>query len=208
MSDRTEQLIAALAADARPVRRLPPPALRAAAWLVLLVGICALVVALRADIPDVLRRNAGLRPVLAWAASLLTGLSGVAAAAHLALPDRSRRWALLPLPFLLAWAALSGVGCIGLPAEPAGDSGMCFAFLLAAGAPISGFLLWRLQRSRPLDGWLVMGVGALGAAGLSAALLQFFHPFPITFIDLAVHLSAVAVIVAGGALAGRLAGRR
>lgn len=208
MSGHTDDLIAALAADAKPVRRLPPPTLRAAAWLALLIGVGALVVALFADIPDCLRRNAGLRPMLAWTASLLTGVAAVVAATHLALPDRSRRWALAPLPFLIAWVALSDIGCIGLDPRPQGDSRMCFAFLLAVGVPITGFLFWRLQRSRPLDAWLVMGTGALGAAGLAAALLQFFHPFPITFMDLGVHLAAVALIVAGGALCGQIAGRR
>ena len=85
---------------------------------------------------------------------------------------------------------------------------MCFAFVMLAGLPTTTFLLWRLQRGRPLDAWLTMGMGALGAAGLAAALLQFFHPFPITLMDLGVHLAAVALIVAGGGLAGRILGRR
>ncbi len=208
MSGRTEELIASLASDARPVGRLMAPAARAAIWLALLLAIGAAIVVLWADIPEVLRRNAGIRPMLAWTACLLTGISAIVAAAFLATPDRSRRWALAPLPFLIGWLALSGIGCLGLEPEPQGDSGMCFAFVMLAGLPTTTFLLWRLQRGRPLDAWLTMGMGALGAAGLAAALLQFFHPFPITLMDLGVHLAAVALIVAGGGLAGRILGRR
>ncbi len=33
-------------------------------------------------------------------------------------------------------------------------------------------------------------------AGLAAFLLQFFHPFDITVMDLAVHLAALAILIA------------
>jgi hypothetical protein len=38
-------------------------------------------------------------------------------------------------------------------------------------------------------------VGALGASSLTAFLLQFFHPFDLTFMDLAIHAIGVAVVV-------------
>jgi len=204
MSRSSEELIAALAADARPVRRLKPPGVRAAVWLALLIGLAALLVVLKADLPEALRRNAGLAPMGAWAASLLTGVTAVVAASHLSLPDRPRTWALLPLPFLVLWVALSGVGCLGLDPRPQGDSRMCVLFILAVGGPFTAFLLWRLQRAHPLDARLTAGVGAVGAAGLSAALLQFFHEFTVTFMDLGAHLAAAALVVLAGSLAGGL----
>ena len=36
--------------------------------------------------------------------------------------------------------------------------------------------------------------GALGVAALAAFILQFFHPFDVTVIDLALHLAALATI--------------
>ena len=36
--------------------------------------------------------------------------------------------------------------------------------------------------------------GGLGAASLAAFLLQFFHPFDVTFMDLAVHAFAVTLV--------------
>jgi hypothetical protein len=208
VSRSTEELIAALAQGARPVKRLRPPARRAAAWLVLLVGLGLAWIALKADLGDFVRRTGSLQAGLAWAASLATGLVATVAAAHLALPDRSRRWALAPLPFLALWVGLSGLRCIGLAPHPDGDSAACFRFVLVAGLPATAFLVWRLRRAHPMDGALVAAVGALGAAGLSATVLQFFHPFAITWLDLGVHLGAAAILVAAGVLASRLLDRR
>ncbi len=36
--------------------------------------------------------------------------------------------------------------------------------------------------------------GGLAAAGIAAFLLQFFHPFGVTVVDLGLHVAAVATI--------------
>jgi len=41
MADSNDRLISALAANLRPVRRLPPPALRTVFWLILVTAIAA-----------------------------------------------------------------------------------------------------------------------------------------------------------------------
>jgi hypothetical protein len=41
----------------------------------------------------------------------------------------------------------------------------------------------------------VLWCAGLGVAALSAAILQFFHPFNITVMDLAAHLAAIALVV-------------
>ena len=46
-------------------------------------------------------------------------------------------------------------------------------------------------------------MGGLAAAALAAGLLEFFHPFDITIIDLAAHFVAVAVVVGVASLFGR-----
>jgi hypothetical protein len=51
-------------------------------------------------------------------------------------------------------------------------------------------------------------VGGLGVAALSAFVLQFFHPFDVTVMDLATHLAAVALVIGGAALAERILDRR
>ena len=66
-------------------------------------------------------------------------------------------------------------------------------------------LLWLLSRARPIDPAPVALLGGLGAAALAAFLLQFFHPFQVTFIDLAFHLLAVTIVIGGAALVRRRA---
>jgi hypothetical protein len=67
------------------------------------------------------------------------------------------------------------------------------------GAP----LLWRLSRASPIEPLPVALLGGLGAAALAAFLLQFFHPFAVTFIDLAVHLVSIGLVVGVAALLRR-----
>jgi hypothetical protein len=41
-------------------------------------------------------------------------------------------------------------------------------------------------------------------AGIAAFILQFFHPFDVTVMDLATHLVALIVLIAVFSLSGRL----
>lgn len=203
MPGSNRDLIDRLAADARPVRRLASPAVRACGWLVVIAVIGGALVFARADLAEFSRRTQGGLKMAAWLLSVATGATAVFAASFVSFPDRSRRWALLPVPMLVLWLAAAGAGCIGLPTGPDIHSPECLKFILMVGSPITAFLIWRLWRARPLDGPLTGLLAGLGAAGLSAALLQFFHPFAVTALDLAVHLAAVAALLGGGALVGR-----
>jgi hypothetical protein len=210
MAGSTEALIASLVRDARPVARLRPPLWRAGLWLgtVLAVGAAAII--------GFANRDAALMHAEdpAWfvelAGTLATGCFAVVAAFQLSLPNRSPRWALLPLPALAVWLAGSGAGCwrqwvargAGGSLE-LGESLHCLAFILGVGLPLGGGLLWALRRSRPLAPLPVALTGALGAAALAAFLLQFFHPFAVTAMDLAVHAVAVGGVLAVSALGGR-----
>jgi hypothetical protein len=133
----------------------------------------------------------------------------VVAAFHLSLPDRSRAWALLPAPPALAWLAASGLGCWrawvvqGPAGLSAGASARCFVFIVATSLPIAGLLLWALSRAKPLTPAATAAAGGLGAAALSAFLLQFFHPFEVTLLDLLVHMAGVLAVVAASTILGR-----
>ena len=94
----TPELIDRLSTGLAPVRRLRPPLQRAGQWLLLAGLVVALLAVLFGVRPDL-----GLRlsqPIFAasLAGSLLTGVLAAIAAFHLCLPDRSRRWLLLPVP--------------------------------------------------------------------------------------------------------------
>jgi hypothetical protein len=197
----TESLIAGLAQQLPRVRRLPPPTVRAVAWLAAVAAVSAVAIAALANLTVFLARAEQPRMAVELAATLLTGVAAVVAAFHLALPDRSRRWALAPLPPLAVWLATSGFGCYrdwvvnGPDGRTPGDSAQCFIVLIGVSVPLSALLFWRLAKARPLDPARTTAVGGLGVAALAAVVLQFFHPFEVTLMDLIVHLVAIALVI-------------
>lgn len=200
----TDQLIASLAADARPVKVLARPLARALTTLGGLALAGALAVWQAGDLDGLLTRYAGREGWmgLEMAAMAATALFAVTGAFFLSIPGGSRRWLLAPLPPFALWFALSSLGCYQdlVRQRPSGlalgHSMDCLAFILAAGVAIGAPLLWRLSRARPIDPIPVALLAGLGAAALAALLLQFFHPFALTLVDLAIHFAAVAIVVA------------
>ena len=209
----TEQLIERLAGDARPVRPLAPPLRRALATLAALALAGVAAVALAGDVAGLLARYSG-REALMWlemAAMLATALLAVIGAFALSIPGASRRWLLAPVPSFLVWLSLSGLGCyqdlvrLGAEGWGWGHGRDCLLFILAGSVLIGAPLLWRLSKAHPVDPLPVALLGGLGAAALSAFLLQFFHPAVLTVLDLAVHFGAVAAVMGIAALMRRSA---
>lgn len=130
---------------------------------------------------------------------LLTAFVAVLAAFFASIPGRSRRWIAAPLPFLLLWLGLSGIGCLADLSRPWGgtevESGHCLLFILGASAALSPLLILRLARARPIEPLPVALLGGLGIAAMSAVTLQFFHAPRLTTVDLFAHLVAVALVV-------------
>lgn len=207
----TDRLIAALAADARPVRPLRPPLVRALAVLGALGLAGAALVAWQGDATGLLSRYAGRETLMAaeMAAMLATAMLAIVGAFFVSVPGGSRRWLLAPLPAFATWLALSGLGCwqdivrMGSAGWRLGHGGDCLVFILGASVAVGAPLLWLLSRARPIEPLPVALLGGLGSAALAALLLQFFHPFGLTAIDLAVHVAAVLAVVTVSALARR-----
>lgn len=206
-----EDLIDELAADAGPVRPLAPPLRRALTTLGLAVMGGAAAVFLFGDVGQLFERYAGREALMAieMAAMLATGLLAVTGAFFVSVPGGSKRWLLAPLPPFLAWLLLSGFGCYRelIRSGPAGweigHSMDCLLFILATSILLGAPLVWRLSRAAPIEPLRVASLGGLGIAAISAFLLQFFHPFAITFIDLAIHLIAILIVVAATSLLNR-----
>ena len=206
----TDALVAALCDEARPVAVLAPPLRRAAMTLAPVALAGAVLVLVAGDVPGMLARYSGRETLMIFemGAMLATALLAVAGAFMLSVPGRSRGWLIAPLPTFFLWVGATGLGCyrdlalFGPDGWRLGE-GECLIFILAAGVPIGGILLWRLSRARPIDPMPVALLGGLGAAALAAFLLQFFHPFGLTIVDLGVHFAAVALVVALAALARR-----
>jgi len=75
------------------------------------------------------------------------------------------------------------------------------------GAPLTLLLFFFLRRARPVAPGPVAWMGGLAAAGIAAFLLQFFHPFDVSVMDLLLHAAAVlCVLVLARLLGGRAFG--
>ncbi|MBS0388405.1 MAG: DUF1109 family protein [Proteobacteria bacterium] len=206
----TEQLIASLSQGLAPVRPLWPPARRALLWLVAVALVVGALLLRFADLPAWAGRYSEWRMAIEAAATLLTGITAVVAAFHLSLPDRSSLWRYAPLPPLALWIATSGLGCLqfgvglGPPGARVGESTHCFTFIIGVSVPLTVLLFAVLRRARPLDPLPVALTAALGVAALAAFVLQFFHHFDVTAIDLLTHLAAVLSVVGLASAARRV----
>jgi hypothetical protein len=197
----TDRLISQMAAQLKPVRRLRPPWVRALLTLAAISALCLVVLLRYAHAALILHRMAQPRIAVECVATLATGVAAVFSAFFLSVPGRSRRWVWLPLPPLLLWLGASGLGCLenGLslhgPGGFVGESARCFTFIAAASVPLTVLLFAVLRRARPIAPLPVALTGALGSAAIAAFVLEFFHPFDVTVIDLTLHVAAVGVIV-------------
>jgi hypothetical protein len=208
---RHEDVIRGLIADLEPVRPLRPPGWRALLWLAAVAAI-AFALAAIADRPAVAARLIAAPDIwLSAIGSALTMVLAAIAAFQLSLPDRSPRWAWLPLPAVLLWLGASGAGCLrvwlvpGTHAAVLDDSKDCIAFILALSVPLSVLLLAMLRRGHTLQPGLTAVLAGFAAAAAAATLLVFFHPYDASATDLVVHVVAVGlVIVANRAFGGRL----
>lgn len=206
---RMDDLIDGLATRLQPVRRLRPPLLRAAVWLCALLLVAAALYA-------ILGGNAGAmaeRPYIApaFVAALATAVAAAVAAFQLSLPDRSDLRALLPLPTLALWLALSGLGCLadlGVPGTWGAsfvEMRECVLVILASAVPLSVLLVLMLRRASPERFGRVALVAGVAGAAAAGAVLMLVHPHNSTALDLLLHgLCVAAVIGLNAVLGGRL----
>lgn len=212
---RHDSLISGLTADLRPVRRLAPPMLRAAVWLAAVV-VVGFGLAIFADVHAMwLRLTATPDMSLAVAGAAATAVLACIAAFELSMPDARRTWALLPLPGALLWIGASGFGCLRNWLVPEthvavfDESRDCFFFIIALSLPLSVLMILILRRAFPLSPGLTAAIAGLAVAAAAATLLNFFHPFDAAATDLAVHVVAVAIVIAANRLfAGRVLARK
>jgi hypothetical protein len=205
----TPELIDMLCADAKPVRRLRPPLVRAALWLLFAGLVLVTLAALLGTRPDLAERLRQPTFVGALAGALLTGILAALAAFHLSLPDRSRLWLLLPAPALLLWTSTIGYGCltdwvrVGPEGVRLGTTLECFATLALASVPLSMVLLVMLRHAARLYPTTVAMMGGLASAGIAATALSLFHELDASVMVLLWNLGVAALIVALGGIFGR-----
>src|SRR5579871_1536317 len=107
----TTELIDRLAADARPVRRLHRPTVRALGFLVVAAAFVGTIAAIEGIRPGLAAQFGDPMFAIGRSAALATALAGALATFQLSMPDRSARWLWLPMPFALVWLGTMGWGC-------------------------------------------------------------------------------------------------
>jgi hypothetical protein len=205
----TEKLIAALAADARPVQPLSPPATRLVRWLLVAVPFVAtgsLAFGLRDDLgAAVVDPRFAVTGVLALATALAAG----AAALVLAVPGAERtpagRW--LPVALLAGWSvamlALLANQQFVMAGSLAWPWSICIAKVVALAAPPAYALFRMVRRAAPLEPGWAAGLSAVAALAFGALGVQFVCPNWHAGHLLLTHYAPVVVLGALAALTGR-----
>ena len=200
----TPDLIESLVAGAKPVRRLRPPAVRAALWLLFALAIVALLA-----ISHGLRADLGHRPeqplfVTGISASLLTGVLAAVAAFIVSLPDRSRLWLLLPAPSLALWVSTIGYQCltdwVGVQPDGfrLGEAADCFATLVLTSVPLWVALLVMLRYVVLLRSAATAVTASLAVAAIASTALSLFHSLDASAMILIWNLGAAALLMGLG----------
>ncbi len=194
----SDDLIARLARDAKPVRRLAPPWMGALAWLAvagLFMGGVVAVVGLRHDLEARLGlMSEQLNLVFAGATAVLAALG----AFHLARPDGDARWAWVPVAPALGWIAGMGAGCIGeiwRGGLVMGTSFECARFIVGFGVPLTLSMLWMVRHAaltRPVE---VAALAGLAASAMAALGLALVHHLDAAAMVLVWHGGSVALSV-------------
>lgn len=200
----TPDLIAALSSNLTPVRRLRPPLVRAFMWLMLAALVLALIGMGHGLRPNLSQYFANITFVVGLSASLLTGILAAIAAFFVSLPDRSRLWAMLPVPSLVIWLASIGHQCltnwvdVGPEGMKLGETAECFATLGLTSLPLSLALMLMLRYAAPLRPTRVILLGSLAVAGITASALSLFHALDATAMVLMFNLGTALLILGAG----------
>ncbi len=212
----TDALITNLSKDARPVRPLPSPAVRATVWLG--VGL-AVVVAMMAihgiDAEEIHRAVNDPRLIAEEAATLVTAVSAALAAFASTTPGVSRRWFPVPFIALAVWVLLTGGACladyarIGPPAFDVRLDTDCFLPGAIAGAILSVIIIAMIRRGAPMVPRLTFVFAGIAVAATVNFGLLVLHEGDVSIMLLTWHTAYMALFAAvGGAIAPSLFGWR
>lgn len=205
----TDELIETLAQDAKPVRPLAPPLLRAGLLLAVLFAAMGALVAFGGHVEETLAHLARMPFTLELIGAVAAGVGAIVAAVMLSIPGRARAWLYLPLPGLALWLAGGGLECyrqveeLGYVPTTLFASQDCFVFIVSAGLPAAAAAYIFLRRHLSVDAVRVAALAGLGAALLAAALLQFIHAHGTNPVDFGTHVIAVVLLMLAAMAVGR-----
>lgn len=206
---KTPDLIDTLVDCATPVRRLRPPLVRAALWLVFAALVLAVIAVAHGVRPDLAERLQQPIFVTGMIGALATGILAAIASFKTSLPDSSRSWLLLPVPALVLWISTIGYGCltdwvsIGSNGVRMGEAVRCFATLLMTSAPLSIAMLVMVRYAALLRPVAVSMAGGLAVAAITSFALSLFHDLDATVMILVWNLGSAALIAGLASVFGR-----
>jgi hypothetical protein len=201
----TDDLIERLARSPEPVRVLPPPAARAAAWV---LGTAVYVGALALAMMAVNGVEWAAASAAFWwslAASVAAGVLASVAAFASVVPGAQQRagWGALAAAALWLVASASVPVVDWSTVATANHEWLCVGFIVLGGAPLGVLLVRLLRRGAPLTpvktaAFAALAVGALANAGACLSL-----PHDNGAVTLAWHGGILLALIAGAALWGR-----
>jgi hypothetical protein len=205
----TNALIESLAGDAKPVRPLSRPLVRATIWIALAAPYVALVVAVMPQRPDFGLKLTDARFLVEQAAALATAITAAVAAFAMVAPGQGRKAIGLPVVPLAVWIGSLGVGCVQDWIH-VGSAGLlfeldlqCLPKIVLIGAVPAITMAVMLRRGAPLRPWMSATLGGLAAAALGDFGLRIFHPEDASLMVLVWQLGAVLLLVALSGWAGQ-----
>jgi hypothetical protein len=213
MREDTKTLIDRLAGDAKPVKPLRAPLLRAAAFLVTVAAVMSALVAYSGHPAEMLAQLAHMPYTAEQTGALVGGIGAIIAAVMTAIPGRSPNWVYLPFPGIALWLASGSLECY---AQVAGGtyeftslfaSQDCFIFILGAGVPTAIAAYIFLRHTLSIGVARVLALAGLGAALLASTLLQLMHAHGTNPTDFLAHVAAVALLTLAAMLSARIAAR-
>lgn len=206
---RPEDLIDALAADAKPVRHLASPMVRVGLWLAVSASYVALIVWVMGLRPDIGSRLADTRFVLELGATFLTSVLAAMAAFCAGCPGRPVWERFAPLPALALWIGSLGEGCWrslvqgGAQGVPLQFDFVCFPSILLVSIVPGALILTMIRQGAPIAPVTTMALAMLAAAALGATALRLFHAQDASVMVLVWQFGSVAMLAGLGALTGR-----
>lgn len=205
----TDKLIACLTENADPVRRLPSPWVRTAAWFAIAIPYVAIIVVMMAPRNDLALKLTDFRFLLEQAAALCTALGAAVAAFQSIVPGYNRRFLLLPMVPLSVWLASLGQGCVqawlrGDAVSSFTSDFICIPAIALVGTLPAAAMVLMLRKGAPLWPHASAALGGLAAAGLGNFGLRLFHSQDASLMVLVWQMGTVFLLTILCGWAGRL----
>jgi len=205
----TNELVSGLTSRAVPVRRLSPPWVRTASWLVIALPAVALIVLVMSPRDDLPAKLTESRFVIEQAAALATAITAAMAAFCMIIPGQSRWMVALPVAPLTFWLGSLGQGCLsswlrlGLDGLRIYPDLICLPSIALVGSVPAVTMLVMLRRGAPLAPRLTVALGGLAAAALGNFGLRLFHYQDASLMVLIWQFGSVALFSALASWSGK-----